>query len=642
MSEIIITELQQPQPTSFILTDTGTIYTFPPGTSGIVTIDGSLYNLSPYNSPSDDGVQQPVTLFVPFTITKTRKTPGVYIVEVNSDKSPSEITADTGPTEEAADGPKVEEGIDFVESDTNIDTTMGSSTRQDDFPGETILIAPIPVSPIDESQSQPGTSDQVYIDPNQLPQSNPNEVIVQDVYGVDVTVTIDSDIIRSYINIPPVFFFLIPMYASNGSNTNLIMPKFEDVVQFIASEQIDSSNPWEGGYYTLTHDGFEVITRIDNNFVIKHTFQKDGEVYTNCVKDTPSIDSVFTHEYVGDDNKVYKVLMFPGIVKVTENDSIVFSEIGMKADKIFVESFLEYAIGFNKNIVTNSKFDFISDTKEIILSFTTLPSIKLLNINHTSFLEPMFNGNDGSEFKPYSSLMRDMLNDTSTDGHGGRVNDHAHEFFIMMVSVGMPIINSAIEFARGSELTVSEFNEWCLWIGYDLSSKKMKEQLSYYAFAGYHYGNSISFDKYLLSPFYNDVTDWYTMYTPIGSTKIHLFYKFAKGEFAFNERIVLKDSDHIYNNAEIIRNANITVTDGNQLNSFECIRLEDDDSDQNDAGWIIKSTKPFTKDTLVYVILQSSVGNLNVSQNLAFFINVKEVDKTFIAQAASRVRAPAD
>lgn len=147
MSEIIITELQQPQPTSFILTDTGTIYTFPPGTSGIVTIDGSLYNLSPYNSPSDDGVQQPVTLFVPFTITTTRKTPGVYITEVNSDKSPSEITADTGPTEEAADGPKVEEGIDFVESDTNIDTTMGSSTRQDDFPGETILIAPIPVIP---------------------------------------------------------------------------------------------------------------------------------------------------------------------------------------------------------------------------------------------------------------------------------------------------------------------------------------------------------------------------------------------------------------------------------------------------------------------------------------------------------------
>ena len=622
MSEIDPTmNTNQQEPTKVTTTESGTVYEFPPGTSGIVAIDGSLYNLSPYSSPSDDRIQQPVTLFVPFTITTTRKTPGVYITEVNSDKSPSEITTDTGPTEEAADGPKVEE-IDF---DTNIGTTSGSGTKQD-------VAANPPVIPIDESQSQLGVSDQVYVDPNQQQQLNPNEVIVQDVNGVDVTVTIDSDIIRSYINIPPVFFFLIPMYASNGSNgsngpnTNLIMPKFEDVVQFTASEQIDSSNPWEGGYYTLTHDGFEVITRIDNNFVIKHTFQKDGEVYTNCLKDTPSIDSVFTHEYVGDDSKVYKVLMFPGIVKVTESDSIIFSEIGMKADKIFVESALEYFIGFNKNIVTNSKFDFISDTKEIILSFTTLPSIKLVNINRTSFLEPLFNGNNGSEFKPLSSLMRDMLNDTSADGHGGRVNDHAHEFFIMMVLVGMPIINSAFEFARGSELSVSEFNEWCLWIGYDLSSKKMKEQLSHYALTGYKHDNGISFDKYLLSPFYNDVTDWYTVYMPIGSPKSHLFYKFAKGEFAFNERIVLKDSDHNYNNAEIIRNANISVTDVNQLNSFECTNLQDDRSDQNDAGWIIKSAKPFTKDTFVRVILQSSNGNLNVSHELIFFVNVKDAE----------------
>jgi hypothetical protein len=593
----------------------------------------------------------------PTNITTTEaKTPGVYITEVNSDNSQSEIVADTGPTEEAADGPKIEdvtgastdneidldnldEGFDSDTLISGLDTLLTSSNhdpidsqydRAEDFPGETVLITPIPATPVGQPQTQLDPSNQVNGTSNPPPQSNPNEIVVQDINNVDVTLIIDSDIVRNYISMPaPVFFFLIPMHALNGPNTNLKMPKFEDVVRFTATEQIDSSNPWEGGHYTLTHDGFEVVTTIDNNFLIKHTFEANGVTYTSCVKDTPSIESAFTHEYTDDNGNIYKILMFPGVVKVTENNSIIFSEIGMAADKIFVESVLEYVIGFKENIVTNSKFDFLSNTKEIVLSLTS--ATDPIHLTNTSgILKNLFNEDELNQ--PLSSLIRGMLNDTSIDERTGRpVKDGAREFFFIMEIMGMPIINSAIEFARGTSLSDAEIKEWYEWVGFDYVAMIAEQtaMIAERALEIYRF-NGEALSEEILHPFYDAATGWYTINTQIGGMKTKLFYKFSDGPFTFTETIRF---DNEKNTAEMLSNAHVEASDPSQTNRLACTKSV---SDSNE--WLIKTADPITINSTIVTYITSHDGDYKVAKLLVFNIAIK----TFETQAASRVRMPTE
>ena len=437
------------------------------------------------------------------------------------------------------------------------------------------------------------------------------EIVLQDENGNDITVTIESDLVRNYLSIPPVLYFMLPMslISGKGMPSYTSIDPYDSAVQFTIDVR-DPSNPWEGGYYVYARDGYEVTTRINNNFVISHSITKEGSpTFTRKLNDFPPA-SMLVRDYTDtNERNTYTILMYPGVVKVTNKDTgeVLLSVVGKHADKFIVEGVLENIVEFPFDIQVDPEFNFLNGTREIrtVLANSDIEIIRAQN----TFLGSIFiNDPTTNSFKSISTMMREVKQSNSL------------EMVIGMLITILPMINSSLEFARGYGLTEEEFSSWMSWVGHDLNSPEMRKALSYTSFMGFQYG-SFTLDKLLMSPFYNPETDWYATEAKLESTNIRLFYKYATpGEFTLNERFVLDDpTKPDYNTQDILDSSSIQVHTGNGIEI-----LTEKVNRDGFYEWRIYTEQPLTTDTLIYTILTSRKGTAPLQQNIAFFIKMEE------------------